>query len=155
MTPQCRIGLGNYFRFTFSPLCYEHEEKKVVEKTEDDGEPTENPYDPEIAIKKTRQPTYKSHENLANKLLGTVEFDFNQYGEDDIYLQLKHPQAYCLKVCNKIGYYFQTIHHIDIIRMEVEFFQDETGLVQLYHARRIYIRCLESNKILRKKGDVA
>jgi len=39
--------------------------------------------------------------------------------------------------------------------MQVEFFQDETGLIQLYHAKKIWIRCLESNKILKKKGEGA
>lgn len=55
-----------------------------------------------------------------------------------------NPGGYCLKACNKIGYFVQLIHKIDIMRMKVEFFQDENGLIQFYHAKDVWIRCLES-----------
>ena len=55
-----------------------------------------------------------------------------------------NPGGYCLKACNKIGYFIQLIHNVDIMRMKVEFFQDENGLVQFYHAKDVWIRCLES-----------
>ena len=42
----------------------------------------------------------------------------------------------------------QFVHEIDIIRMNVEFYQDETGSVHFYNATNIWIRCLESNKEL-------
>lgn len=42
------------------------------------------------------------------------------------------------------------VHQIEILRMDVEFMQDETGLVLFYHAENIWIRCSESkSKYLR------
>jgi hypothetical protein len=55
-----------------------------------------------------------------------------------------NPGGYCLKACNKIGFFIQLVHNIDIMRMKVEFFQDENGLIQFYHAKDVWIRCLES-----------
>jgi hypothetical protein len=53
---------------------------------------------------------------------------------------LHNPNAFCLKQCNKIGYYLQLLQDIEIIRMKVEFFQDETGFIQLYNASEIWTR---------------
>ena len=33
----------------------------------------------------------KNHQNVADKFLGTAEFNFTQFGNDDISLQLKNP----------------------------------------------------------------
>lgn len=65
-------------------------------------------------------------------------------------MEVNNPFAFCLKVCNKIGYFMQFVHEIDIIRMNVEFYQDECGGVHFYKATNIWIRCLESNKELNK-----
>jgi len=35
----------------------------------------------------------------------------------------------------------KSIHNIEIIRMSVEFIQDESGFIMLYHASNIWIRC--------------
>jgi hypothetical protein len=95
----------------------------------------------------------KVYRNLASKLEGQITYDFNQFGEDDQALEKANPEACCLKICNKIGYYMQVLHEIDILRMTVEFYQDETGCVQLYHASDIWIRCLEGNSELKKNDD--
>ena len=58
-------------------------------------------------------------------------------------LQRHNPGAYCLKMCNKIGYYLQQIHAIEIIRMQVEFQQDENGKVFFYNCKNLWIRELE------------
>ena len=90
----------------------------------------------------------KMYNNLAQKLEGLVEFDYKQFGDDDASLEVNNPFAYCLKLCNKVGFFMQFVHEIDIIRMNVEFYQDETGSIHLYNASNIWIRCLESNKEL-------
>jgi hypothetical protein len=58
-------------------------------------------------------------------------------------------------MCNKIGYFLQVVHKIDIVRMDVQFFQDECGATWLYSAQNIWIRLLENHKQLRKKEDAA
>ena len=82
-----------------------------------------------MCIEKEIGKEHKFHKNISNKLQGEIIFDYEQFGNDDLTLERKNPDAFCLKVCNKIGYYLQLIHKLDIIRMDVEFYQDETGLV--------------------------
>lgn len=132
MTPQTKIGLGKVFKLTFSPICHrESRPKKEAKKN------------PKI---KTEDKGAK----LRAKFDGPIEYDYRQFGDDDLTLQLKNPQAFCLKQCNKIGYYLQMVHQIEVIRMDVEFYQDETGLVLFYHAHNIWIRCSETkSKLLR------
>ena len=36
------------------------------------------------------------------------------------------------------------MHNVDLIRMQVEFYQDEFGVLQLYHADKIWVRMRES-----------
>lgn len=48
--------------------------------------------------------------------------------------------AYCLKQCNKIGYYLQMLRGREIVRMKVTFYQDETGFIQLFNATDIWLR---------------
>lgn len=47
----------------------------------------------------------KYHQNLNRKLQGEILFDYEQFGTDDQALEKSHVDAYCLKMCNKIGYY--------------------------------------------------
>tara|TARA_B110000285_G_scaffold230763_1_gene297971 strand:+ start:296 stop:541 length:246 start_codon:yes stop_codon:yes gene_type:complete len=64
-----------------------------------------------------------------------------------------NPGGYCLKACNKIGFFLQLIHNIDIMRMKVEFFQDENGLIQFYNAKNVWIRCLESVLVAKQESQ--
>jgi hypothetical protein len=64
----------------------------------------------------------KSIKKIREKFQQKVEYDFKQFQGDDQVLQSTQPYAYCLKVCNKIGYYLQVVHGIEILRMTVEFF---------------------------------
>jgi hypothetical protein len=53
------------------------------------------------------------------------------------------PQMYCLRACHKIGYYLQKIHRVDLLRMKVEFYQDDNGKVWFSHASDIFTRKME------------
>ena len=133
LTPQAKIGLGKAFKFTFTPICHR---RKPVPKKE--------------GWKQSKLKTQDRGAKLRAKYDGPIEYDYKQFGDDDLTLQLRNPQAACLKYCNKIGYYLQMVHQIEILRMDVEFMQDETGLVLFYHAENIWIRCSESkSKYLR------
>ena len=61
---------------------------------------------------------------------------------------LSSPTSYCLTQCNKIGYYLQQIHHLEIIRMKVSFLQDETGSLLFYGARDIWVRQQEGREAM-------
>jgi len=50
-----------------------------------------------------------------------------------------------------MGYFIQLMHNVDIMRMKVEFFQDENGLIQFYHAKDVWIRCLESQLVAKQE----
>ena len=46
------------------------------------------------------------------------------------------------------------VHQIEILRMDVEFMQDETGLVLFHHADNIWIRCSESKAMYLRSTTV-
>lgn len=137
MTPQTKIGLGKAFKFTFSPICHRDPKPKKV--------PKQNP-----KIK-----TQDKGAKLRAKFDGPIEYDFKQFGDDDVTLQLKNPHAFCLKQCNKMGFYLQMVHQIEILRMDVEFHQDETGLMIFYHAQNIWIRVKETKAKYLRSTTVA
>ena len=90
--------------------------------------------------------SHKSYHKLVDKVQGEIKYDYEQFGTDDVMLQRHSPGAYCLKMCNKIGYYLQQIHAIEIIRMQVEFQQDETGKVVFFNCKNLWVRELEEMK---------
>lgn len=127
MAPNCKIGLGKYFKFTFSPIFYD----KQVEDTFDFKKkkiPPIHDFMPDIVQK------------VSDKMRSEIEYNYKQFGSEDKELMVYNPHLYCLKVCNKICYYIQVIHRIEIVRMKVEFFQDESGLILLYNASDIWAR---------------
>lgn len=78
---------------------------------------------------------------MYEKLKGKVQFDYQQFNVyDEKELMKFNPAAYCLKQCNKIGYYIQLLRSREIVRMKVTFYQDESGLIQLYNAQDIWLR---------------
>ena len=91
LTPNCKIGLGKYFSFTFSPIFYD--EKVTDQFTKQDKLPPIQDFMPEIVT------------NVSQKMRGKIEYDYQQYGIEDKVLMLNNPAAYCLKQCNKICYY--------------------------------------------------
>ena len=99
-----------------------------------------------MMIEKEMTNNHKYHQNLSKKLQGDIIFDYEQFGQDDYALERSNIDAFCLKSCNKIGYFMQMIHKIDIIRMDVEFYQNECGTIQLYNAQNIWIRLFENHK---------
>ena len=69
---------------------------------------------------------------------GDVKFDFKQFGEDSSLK--KSPLHYCLKVCHKIGFYLQKLYKVDLMRIHVDFYQDEFKKIWLMQADKIFIR---------------
>lgn len=55
-------------------------------------------------------------------------------------LMKTNPSAYCERVCLKMGYYVQTLLNKEILAMNVDFFQDDNGLIWFFFANKIYIR---------------
>lgn len=68
-----------------------------------------------------------------------VDYDFQQFGDDQALMRFQ-PVSYCIKVCHKIGFYVQEIYQQQILRMNVEFYQDDNGKIYLFHASDIYVR---------------
>ena len=62
-------------------------------------------------------------QSLSDKFLTPkIVYDYNMFPSNDQALMLSSPSSYCLKQCNKIGFYLQKIHSLEIIRMKVTFF---------------------------------
>ena len=87
---------------------------------------------------------------VENTYDGKIEFNFASIGgkecktlEDEYRLMMATPELYCLRACHKIGFYLQNIHSVDLMRMKVEFYQDDNGKVWQSHASEIYTRTLE------------
>jgi len=53
-------------------------------------------------------------------------------------------QAYCYRVCTKIGYYVQQMYHKEIMKMGCDFYQDDNGKVWFFYAKNILTRRLPS-----------
>ena len=97
-------------------------------------------------------PCYKKDtatDQIVQSYDGDIEFDFRQFGMNDYLLMMNSPVAYCLKTCHKIGYYLQKIHDQHLLRMKVEFYQDENGKIWLFSATEIWLRTFnKENKFL-------
>lgn len=46
-------------------------------------------------------------ERQEESFYGGIKFDYKQFGSGDTRLSKENPIHYCLKLCHKIGYYFQ------------------------------------------------
>lgn len=87
---------------------------------------------------------------------GEIEFDFKQFGINNDTLLMQHsPVAYCLKVCHKIGFYLMKIHDKQLLRMKVEFYQDDHGRIWLFNCLDIWIRTIRKDTFLLKAAQHA
>ena len=110
-----KVGLGQLFTFDFISPCFEKDapRKKPWETT--------NKYD-------------------SMSFYGEVKFDFAQFGKNDEILKKQYPVQYCLKVCHMIGYYLQMLYQFDLMRMKIDFNQDEFGEIWLTQVEKIIVR---------------
>ncbi len=51
-----------------------------------------------------------------------------------------NPQAYCERLCLKMGHYAMTLYNKEILSMQADFYQDDNGLIWFYYARKIILR---------------
>ena len=77
MTPQCKIGLGKAFKFTFTPILLEGE-RDISDKI--------NMEQPKFKDQYTIPKKESYNSKIKNKYQGKVQFDFNQFGNDDLFL---------------------------------------------------------------------
>lgn len=70
---------------------------------------------------------------------GEVKFNFSQFGADEN-LRRTSPLQYCVKMCHIIGFYLQHAHSLDLIKMKVEFNQDEFDEIWLMNVRDLCVR---------------
>jgi hypothetical protein len=52
----------------------------------------------------------------------------------------ENPRLYCDYACTKIGFYLKHVYGVELLKMSVEFVQDEFSKVWLLHAQDVYIR---------------
>ena len=71
---------------------------------------------------------------------GKVKFDFKQFGSNNKILKKEKPLQYCIKMCHIMGYYLQHLHGLDLLKMHVDFNQDEFGEIWLMNVDKILIR---------------
>ena len=71
---------------------------------------------------------------------GKVRFDYKQFGKDDKLLMKEKPLQYCIKMCHIMGWYLQHLHRLDLLKMKVDFNQDEFGEIWLMNVDKILIR---------------
>ena len=70
---------------------------------------------------------------------GEVKFDHRRFGDDDV-LKQKRPLQYCIKMCHVIGFYLQKAHAYDLMKMQVDFHQDEFGEIWLMQVDKLVVR---------------
>lgn len=70
---------------------------------------------------------------------GEVRFNFQQFGADEM-LRKTRPLQYCIKMCHIIGFYLQHAHGFDLMKMKVDFNQDEFGEIWLMNAYELCVR---------------
>jgi hypothetical protein len=143
-TLKSKVGIGRPLKFQFTAPLFEKEKK---------GSNGFNPLsflssDPKMerAEKKGQSRPMKGEPGAIHLVDNNydienldVDFDFKQFGEDAS-LMRSQPVSYCIKVCHKIGFYVQEIYQYQILRMNVEFYQDDNGKIYLFHASDIYVR---------------
>lgn len=109
-------GLGRQFNFTFNAPCFKVLPKQGREKPTNDHPQGADDSDLDSMI-------WPTPEQVEHAYDGKIEFNHRQFGDtaDEQRLMTSDPEMYCLKVCHKIGFYLQTIHNIDLLRMKVQF----------------------------------
>lgn len=105
LTPMVKVGLGELFTFEFVAPSFER------------GRPKKSTTDP--------------YETESMSFYGDIRFDFRQFGTDDETLKKNKPLQYCLKMCHIIGFYLQHLHGYELIKMKIDFYQDEFGEIWL------------------------
>lgn len=50
------------------------------------------------------------------------------------------PYAYCMRVVKKMVTYVQTMHNIDILNMDVDFYRDDNDNIWMSHASNIVVK---------------
>ena len=85
---------------------------------------------------------------------GQVNYNFQQFNSDDEVLKKKTPLQYCIKMCHIMGFYMQRVHKIEILRMKVDFNQDEFGEIWLMQVDNLFVRTAREVPI-DKKNQVA
>jgi hypothetical protein len=55
-------------------------------------------------------------------------------------MKLDNPRRYCEKMAYKIAYYIKKIHNYSILRMDIEFFQDDTGRIWIFQISKIAVK---------------
>ena len=79
-----------------------------------------------------------------HNLKDEIQYNYKHMG-DDLELQFESKDyQFCYKQCLKMGYYIQTIHGFEILRMYAEFFKDENGYIWFFYAHNIYGRKVQN-----------
>ena len=55
-------------------------------------------------------------------------------------MKLDNPKKYCERIAYKIGYYIRHIHNFSVLRMDLDFFQDQTGRIWLFYISNIAVK---------------
>jgi urease gamma subunit len=60
--------------------------------------------------------------------------------DDEEDLQLNNPEAFALKIAHRIGEYIRDHHRIEIIRMSMQFSQNDFGVTELVGVSDLWVR---------------
>jgi hypothetical protein len=148
-TLKAKVGLGKPFMFQFTAPMFEKEKK---------GSNGFNPlnYMSDAPWGPKKQPHAGKQFDGSRPMAGDagavhlvdnnyniealeVEYKYKQFGSDQELMKTQ-PINYCLKVCHKIGFYIQEFFEMQILRMNVEFYQDENGKIWFFYASDIFAR---------------
>ena len=69
-------------------------------------------------------------------------------------MKLDNPKRYCEKMANKIAYYIRNVHNYSVLRMDLDFFQDETGRIWIFHMNRIVVKNNSYSKFDKKLAGI-
>lgn len=51
-----------------------------------------------------------------------------------------NPKKYCERISYKIAYYIRYVHNFSVLRMDLDFFRDDTGRIWLFYISKIAVK---------------
>ncbi|CDW75762.1 UNKNOWN [Stylonychia lemnae] len=78
---------------------------------------------------------------------GIIQTNFEIQKEVEEILRRIDPHSYCQRQALKIGYYIQQIYQMEVIQMDLDFFQDDNGKIWLFYAKNVTVRHMKKTAL--------
>lgn len=75
-----------------------------------------------------------------NKTEATIDYNYQEFGEDEDLLRNGMEEAYCLKQVYRMCFYIQKLYDVEILRMRADFAKDHNGTIWFKYCNDISTR---------------